>query len=106
MPADRTPSPALPSDGDPRAHAVRDEAVAFLRAWLPTAARDAYRAMMRADPQGWHRDPHFAGGIIAEHALRGNGIDERALGVDDLDAVWPELLRLAVAANGDGPPGG
>jgi hypothetical protein len=52
--------------------------------------------MIAADPEGWWRDPHFAGGIIPRHALRGNGLDERALGVADLDRIWPELLRLAV----------
>jgi hypothetical protein len=75
---------------------VRDEAVSFLRAWLPAGARETYRRMIAADPEGWWRDPHFAGGIIPRHALRGNGLDERALGVADLDRIWPELLRLAV----------
>jgi hypothetical protein len=30
-------------------------------------------------------------------ALRGNGFTERVVGVASLDAVWPELLREAVA---------
>ncbi len=77
--------------------AVRDQVVAFLRGWLPPAARAEYRRMMEADPVHWSRHPHFAGGVIVEHALRGNGIDERTLGVRSLDDVWPELLRLAVA---------
>lgn len=83
--------------------AARREVVAFLREWLPEAARIEYRAMMEADPAGWHTHPHFAGGVIPEHALRGNGIDERVLNVADLDDVWPELLRQAVQE--DGSPG-
>ncbi|HEX6924559.1 MAG TPA: hypothetical protein VF167_03990 [Longimicrobiaceae bacterium] len=75
---------------------VRDQVVAFLRDWLPERAREVYREMILRDPEGWHRDPHFAGGIILEHALRGNGIDERALGVRDLTPLWPDLLRRAV----------
>lgn len=70
--------------------------VAFLRAWLPDEAARAYREMMEEDPENWARDPHFAGGLIVRHALRDNGLDERALGVPDLDAVWPDLLRRAV----------
>lgn len=71
-------------------------AVDFLRRWLPTEAIIVYREMIQEDPTGWFRHPHFAGGVIVEHALRGNGINERALGVEDLDAVWPALLREAV----------
>lgn len=82
--------------GGPRGGALRDEAVAFLREWLPDEARRAYREMIEEDPLLWSRHPHFAGGLIVEHALRGNGIDEHALGVPDLDAVWPDLLRRAV----------
>jgi hypothetical protein len=82
--------------GTPRGAAVRDEVVAFLREWLPDEARRAYREMMEEHPEGWMRDPHFGGGVIVRHALRGNGLDERALGIPDLDAVWPDLLRRAV----------
>jgi hypothetical protein len=84
-----------PSDAAP-GREVRREAVAFLREWLPEEARRAYREMMMDDPEGWPRHPHFAGGVIVRHALRGNGLDERALGVPDLDAAWPDLLRRAV----------
>jgi hypothetical protein len=70
--------------------------VAFLRDWLPEPAKEVYRRMIAEDPQHWHRHPHFAGGIIAEHALRGNGITEKVLGVADLDEVWPALLELAL----------
>lgn len=80
----------------PRGRQVRREVVAFLRAWLPDEARRAYREMMERDPQGWPRHPHFAGGLVVRHALRGNGLDERTLGIPDLDAVWPDLLRRAV----------
>lgn len=100
--ADPSPSPGDPFSG-PRGRALRDEAVAFLRDWLPEQARRTYREMIRHDPGGWHRDPHFAGGIIAEHALRGNGITEVALGVPSLDAVWPELLRRAVLDDQSAP---
>jgi hypothetical protein len=78
---------------DPR---VRDEVVAFLREWLPREAQDMYRQMIQENPDGWSRDPHFAGGLVSEHFLRGNGIDERVLGILDLDRVWPDLLRRAV----------
>lgn len=72
------------------------EAVAFLARWLPTDAKQVYRELIRADPDNWSRHPHFAGGIIVRHALRGNGIDERMLGVSDLNTVWPALLRFAL----------
>lgn len=74
------------------------EAVEFLRRWLPPEAILVYREMIRENPKSWHLDPHFSGGVIADHALRGNGINERNLGVDDLDAVWPALLAEAVAS--------
>jgi hypothetical protein len=76
--------------------ALRDEVVAFLREWLPASAARAYRRMIAADPVDWSAHPHFQGGIIVEHALRGNGITEEVLGVESLEAIWPELLRLAV----------
>lgn len=76
--------------------AIRREAVEFLRRWLPEEAKRVYREMIREDPENWCRHPHFSGGIIVKHALRGNGIDERALGIPDLDAVWPDLLQAAV----------
>lgn len=82
------------------ARGARDEVVAFLRAWLPDEARRAYRDMIARDPDGWPRDPHFAGGVIVRHALRGNGLDERATGIGDLEAAWPELLRRAVMEEG------
>lgn len=73
--------------------------VAFLRDWLPAEAKRTYRAMIADDPDHWHRHPHFAGGIIAEHALRGNGITEKVLGLENLDEVWPALLELALRQN-------
>ena len=78
------------------------EAVEFLRRWLPSEAVVVYRKLIRENPNGWHLDPHFAGGIIVEHALRGNGIDERSLGVADLNAVWPALLEEAVELDAAG----
>jgi len=74
---------------------VRAELVAFLRRFLPPEARATYRAMMDADPPGWHLHPHFAGGVIPR-MLRGNGYTDRLVG-ESLDAVWPQLLRDAVA---------
>jgi hypothetical protein len=71
-------------------------ALEFLRAWLPGPVRETYRRLMLTDPQGWWTHPHFAGGIAVDHLLRGNGIDERLLGVGSLDEVWRELLREAV----------
>lgn len=77
-------------------NAQRDYLVAFLRDWLPEEAKSVYREMIRENPTTWWQDPHFAGGIIVEYALRGNGFDERALGVKDLEPLWPELLERAV----------
>jgi hypothetical protein len=73
-----------------------DEVVAFLKQWLPEDAKQVYRSMIAENPDTWWQHPHFATGIIVSHALRGNGIDERALGVADLDSLWPDLLRCAV----------
>lgn len=70
--------------------------VEFLRDWLPAEAKETYRAMIAEDPYHWHRHPHFAGGVIREHVLRGNGITEKVLGVRDLDEVWPALLVRAL----------
>jgi hypothetical protein len=75
---------------------VRDAVVAFLRDWLPADARRKYRSMIADNPDNWAADPHFANGVIVKHALRGNGIDEKVLGVRSLEAVWPDLLRRAV----------
>lgn len=75
---------------------TRDEVSAFLRRWLPPAARDAYARLMRADPTGWSRHPHFRGGLIVRCALRGNGYTEHLLGIRSLDEVWPDLLERAV----------
>jgi hypothetical protein len=74
--------------------------VAFLRDWLPAQAKETYRKMIADDPDHWHRHPHFAAGIIAEHALRGNGITEKVLGVRSLDDVWPALLQMALREPG------
>jgi hypothetical protein len=80
---------------------TRDEVSAYLRRWLPPAARDAYARLICSDPSGWMRDPHFHGGLIVRCALRGNGYTERLLGVASLDDVWPDLLERAV---GTDPP--
>ncbi len=81
------------------------EVVAFLREWLPEEAKRTYRAMIEEDPENWSRHPHFQGGVIVNHALRWNGIDEEALGIPDLDSVWPELLRLALSPHPGPAPG-
>lgn len=75
--------------------------IQFLREWLPPRVRSTYRQMMVDDPGGWHLDPHFAGGIILRHALRGNGINVPLTAGVDLDAEWPELLRAAVLESTD-----
>lgn len=80
---------------------VRDAVVAFLRDWLPEEMKDTYRRMIAEDPAGWMHDPHFQGGFIVRHALRGNGLDERALGVRDLEPLWPNLVRRAVLDEAD-----
>lgn len=94
------PPPAVPVTGEKALSQIRPDllasVVAFLREWLPAQAKETYRAMMAEDPDHWHRHPHFAGGIIREHALRGNGITETVLGVKDLDEVWPALLELVL----------
>ena len=76
-----------------------DAVVGYLREWLPEPAKEVYRRMIEEDPDHWPRHPHFAGGVIVEHALRGNGITEKVLGVPDLEAVWPGLLELALELN-------
>ena len=70
--------------------------IAFLRDWLPDEARQVYREMIRANPHSWWHDAHFEGGIILEYALRGNGFTEKALGVQSLEPLWPDLLASAV----------
>ncbi|MQA90573.1 MAG: hypothetical protein GEU90_10105 [Gemmatimonas sp.] len=82
-----------PTEIDP---SVRDAAVAFLRDWLSSEAKRRYRSMIAENPDGWPADPHFADGIIVKHALRGNGIDEKVLGVRNLESVWADLLKRAV----------
>lgn len=79
-----------------------DELAAFLRRWLPDGVRAEYRRIMAADPAGWPLHPHFAGGLVVRHALRGNGVDEHALGVPSLEPLWKEALARAVADAGDG----
>ena len=78
-----------------------DEVAAFLRRWLPEGVRAEYRRIMAADPAGWPHHPHFAGGLIVRHALRGNGVDEHALGVPSLEPLWREALARAVADPAD-----
>jgi hypothetical protein len=75
---------------------VQAAVVEFLRDWLPPHVQRAYRDLIRDDPANWFRHPHFSRGVIVNDALRGNGYDESALGVDDLEPLWPELVRLAV----------
>lgn len=84
---------------DPR---VRDSVVDFLREWIPEPAKEVYREMMAEDPEHWSSDPHFGGGIVVEHFLRGNGLDENALGVPDLEPFWRDLLRRAVLTEDGG----
>jgi hypothetical protein len=76
--------------------ATRGEIVAFLRDWLPPTAIATYRDMILANPESWHRSPHFASGFVVDHFLRGNGITERELGVETLEPYWAEILRDAV----------
>jgi hypothetical protein len=89
----RTPEPRAADGLSPP---LRSAAIEFIRRWLPEPARRTYRAMMRRDPTGWMRDPHFASGFFTRVVLRGNGLDERALGMPDLEPIWPELLAEAV----------
>jgi hypothetical protein len=84
---------ARQEDLDP---ALRAAVVAFLRRELPQEARRAYREMILRDPAAWMHHPHFQGSVIVRHFLRGNGLTERALGVMDLEPLWPDLLRDAV----------
>ncbi len=85
-----------------RAHLTddqRDQLIAFLRDWLPEDAKQIYRDMIQCAPDSWWEDPHFQGGIIIDYALRGNGFDEKALGVINLEPLWPSLLARAVDAH-------
>ena len=74
----------------------RARVIAFLRDWLPNEAKQVYREMIRTNPHSWWHDAHFDGGIILEHALRRNGFNEKALGVQSLEPLWPDLLASAV----------
>jgi hypothetical protein len=79
------------------------EVVTFLREWLPASAIKTYRDMIDHDPEFWHRHPHFANGVVVKHFLRGNGITERVLGVEDLEEAWPEILLRVVTDPDPGP---
>jgi hypothetical protein len=72
------------------------EIVGFLRDWLPSSAISAYRAIMLEDPEHWPQHPHFARGLVVRNMLLGNGLPRDAIRPELLEAVWPELLRLAV----------
>lgn len=72
------------------------EIVGFLREWLPSSAISAYRTIMLDDPERWHQHPHFERGVVVRHMLRGNGLPSDLVRPELLDAIWPELLRLAV----------
>jgi hypothetical protein len=72
------------------------EIVEFLRDWLPSSAISTYRTMMLEDPDRWPQHPHFSGGLVVRHMLRGNGLSRELVRPDLLDAIWPELLRRAV----------
>jgi hypothetical protein len=85
---------------DPRR---RQEAVDFLRAWLPERVKAVYRALIEEGPESWRAHPHFLGGVVVDHVLRGNGLTEETLGVEDLNQIWPELLHLALS--NEPPPG-
>lgn len=78
---------------DPR---LRREAVQFLREWLPREVRSVYRKLIASDPDDWHRHPHFQSGFFVESVLRGNGLTEETLGVEDLNNVWAQLLAQAL----------
>ena len=105
--------PGRRSSGGPRSSRVsraipaarEKEVVLFLRDWLPRHALATYRRMMLADPDEWHRSAHFQGGIVVRHFLRGNGITARVLGVDNLEEIWPRILRAAVLAEDPVPAG-
>jgi hypothetical protein len=72
------------------------EIVSFLRDWLPSSAISTYRTLMLDDPDHWPQHPHFGGGVVVRHMLRGNGLPVELVGAELLDAIWPELLRRAV----------
>lgn len=75
---------------------LRREAVEFLRHWLPREVRSVYRKLIASNPDDWHLHPHFQSGFFVESVLRGNGLTEETLGVEDLDTVWAQLLAQAL----------
>lgn len=75
---------------------LRREAVRFLREWLPREVRSVYRRLIAADPEDWHKHPHFSSGFFVESVLRGNGLTEETLGVEDLEMIWAPLLAQAL----------
>ena len=88
--------PIRPATFEDLSPAMQTSLVEFVRDWLPEPVAAVYREMILADPEGWSRDPHFAGGVILDGALRGNGITEKTVGVTSLELIWPEVLRRAV----------
>ena len=102
--------PVVPVSGEKALSQIRPDllaaVVAFLRDWLPAQAKETYRTMIAEDPDHWHRHPHFASGVIRDHALRGNGITEKVLGVKDLDEVWPALLEQVLREDIQAEPPG
>lgn len=90
------PHPQVHGSGLLMDPATLDAVVSFLRDWLPGSVKAAYRNMILNDPDHWMTDPHFEGGVIVRHILRGNGINERLLGVEDLELHWADLLKRVV----------
>jgi hypothetical protein len=80
------------------------EIIGFLREWLPSSAISTYRTLMLEAPDRWSQHPHFGGGLVVRHMLRGNGLPEELVRTELLDAIWPELLWRAVLGAEAGNP--
>lgn len=72
-----------------------DEAAEFLRRTLAEETKTAVRSDLLSGQERAVRD-NFLFGMSVRNYLRAAGFTEQALGVEDLDDVWFELVRRAV----------
>lgn len=80
-----------------RRYTVRDQAVVYLWARLGRKGReDIRRSFEELGERTWVREHHHGFGRKVRNALRAVGLDERKLGVQDLDDIYVDLLKEAV----------
>jgi len=79
----------------------REAAVSFLRQALGDDIASNIWEQMESDAD-WSIKNHMSVGMGVRNSLRRRGFDERLLRVADLDDIWAELLRDAVAPREQG----